>query len=239
MCGERPRRDRCGATVQYILQDPRLARADIMRALMDGTEIRLEAYALVTQSGTDPRYVTLTIALHLCHLCSTSKSESMCNNCSPTRMAQLFESIFMSREHMLCCLEAEGIASNPALGWRARKWLLALQDRAAMDMRDGFVLSAAQARLQHELFTGSTALVPGVGRLMSSPAARLRALSDASTTIQRLLDCADWDENRMKCNHKVLSHMFNEYRGPVIDMLTSDSCCNCMRTRPPSPFQTH
>ena len=226
------------ATVQYILQDPRLARADIMRALMDGTEIRLEAYALVTQSGTDPRYVTLTIALHLCHLCSTSKSESMCNNCSPTRMAQLFESIFMSREHMLCCLEAEGIASNPALGWRARKWLLALQDRAAMDMRDGFVLSAAQARLQHELFTGSTALVPGVGRLMSSPAARLRALSDASTTIQRLLDCTDWDENRMKCNHKVLSHMFNEYRGPVIDMLTSDSCCNCMRTRPPeSPFQ--
>ena len=74
-------------------------------------------------------------------------------------------------------------------------------------------------------------LVSGVGRLLRSSAAKLQALSNLNRTIQGLLECTRTEENKNKCQQKLLVGMFHAYRGPVLDALTGDTCCNfeCMR----------
>ena len=70
-------------------------------------------------------------------------------------------------------------------------------------------------------------VLPGVVRVLRSSAAKLRSLSHLSETIQGILESLQLEENKVKCQQKVLTAMFHAYRMPVLEALTGDTCCNC------------
>ena len=84
--------------------------------------------------------------------------------------------------------------------------------------------------LQRELLLSADSehdvrVTPTVARLLTSSAAKLRTLSRMSRTMQGVLDCSRLEENRVKLDNKALVRMFHAYRSPVLELLSSDSCC--------------
>ena len=206
----------------------------LMRALKEGHELQLHAFALVHPEGSEPRYVQVTKAFHFCYIPQHASGQHKATRCLPPRTVQTFDSIFLSSAHVISCLEAEGTTADPLRGWRATEWADGLERRAHQALRAGHLLEGCQALLLRSFLDDEPhRLVPGVGRLLKSSAMRLRSLGDLSRTMQGILDCAQAEVNKDKCNQKVIASMFHTYRAPVLDILSSDTCCNCAPTRPP------
>mmetsp|Transcript_23193 Transcript_23193/g.46421 ORF Transcript_23193/g.46421 Transcript_23193/m.46421 type:complete len:306 (-) Transcript_23193:165-1082(-) len=213
--------------VADLLRDEREGLGEIIRAVKSGLDVRLHAYALFHAPGSgEARYLSLSKAHHLIHFSPASDGQRAC--CWPQRTTQVFESVFLSREHMTNCMEAHETAAPDLLAsWRAKKWAELLRSRLRTAHRSGLLLQASKALLQLGFVEGGyKPCLPGTARLMRSAAAKLHALSQLNRTIQGVVECTRAEENNAKCNHKALSRMFHEYRDPILEFFAADSCCN-------------
>jgi len=213
-------------SVSDILRGPREALTALVAALQTNVDVCLHAYALVQGTSAPPRYVTLTKSYHLVHFSPASDGQRV--RCWPKRTTQIFESIFLSREHVIYCLEAEETTvPDPLSSWRARKRSELLRERVHAAHRGGRILPACRALLLRSFMDGShKPILPSVSRLIRSTAAQLASLSNLNRTIQGIVGCSQSEENRIKCDQKALAGMFHAYRIPTLDYLASDSCCN-------------
>ena len=218
-----------------VQSDQRQALGAAVRALRAGHDIQVLAYALVRTKGV-ARYLTVTKSFHLVHFMPpTADGKETPPTAWPARTTQLFDSIFLSQAHAQNCLEAESmLVRDPLQGWRARRWANTLAERARTARRRGFLLPACKALLLHSLLTGEqqtdeeeqTALVPAVGRMLSSSAARLHELGQLGRTIHGVLECTNVEEQKLKVDNKALVAMFHAFRVPIINTLAADTACN-------------
>ena len=222
-------------TAGEVQRDQRGALGETMRALRAGHAPQLHAFALVRVQGAT-RYIALTKALHVVHFASPApEGREAAATAWPPRIAQLFDTVFLSQAHVQSCLDAEVTTTDPLQGWRARKWATLLTEQVRSANRGGQMLPACRALLLRSLLLGSAAglddvkvleLVPTVGRMLSSAAARLHELGDLARTIHGVLECAGTEEHKLKVDNKALVAMFHTLRVPVVHVLASESAYN-------------
>jgi len=219
-------------TVAELPAEPRETARLIVRALKEGHAILLQAYALVDPEGDVPRYIEVNKSFHLCHFVrhlQPSVHGERKVRCWPPRTTQVYDSIFISIAHAQSCLEVEGICGDPLHEHCARRWEERLGQLAHDALRGGQLLPGCQALLQRSFLEPLKELldiVPGVGRLLRSSAARLQVTRDLCRTIQGLLYCTRTECNKDKCNQQAVKAMLQSYRVSVMDHLSSDGCCN-------------
>ena len=80
--------------------------------------------------------------------------------------------------------------------------------------------------------TDALLLVPAVGRLLASTAARLHELGELGRTIQGVIECATAEEHKLKLDNKALVSMFHAFRVPAVNTLASEGACNFESMRP-------
>ena len=208
------------------------ALSDMMHALRIGHAPEFQVYVLVRFQGV-PRYIALTKSFHLVHFAQLEGPDPATS--WPGRTTQLLDSLFLSRAHAQSCLDAESNAAEPLQGWRARKWASLLVDEAFVAHCGGRLLLACRALLLRSLFLGLAAgladektleLVPTVGRMLSSTAARLHELSDLGRTIHGVLECANTEEHNLKVDNQALVAMLHCFRAPVVQVLAIESAYN-------------
>lgn len=221
-------------TLQQVMAKQRDALTEATAAVNRGLPLHVHAFALVRGAGgRDARYVAVEKAHHLCHIPTPSASGSAPAPQSwPARTTQLFDSAFLSPMHVQFCLEAEATTvGDPLQSWRAKKWANTLAERVQRAQRDGDVISACIAVVQRGMLVSpglehQLDVLPVIGRLLTSTAARLRLLAQLNRTIQGVLECTISEENKLKLDNKALVRMFHAYRGPVLETLSSDDCCS-------------
>ena len=209
-------------TVEAVLKTTREALLDVMRALKAGVEVRMLTYALVRMND-ETRYLTFTKAHHLTHFPPSGgggggggggPSDATVVQSWPPRTTQLFDSIFLSLDHIQASLDAENNTSGDLLqSWRSKKWRAVLTERARSAKRSGLLLPACKALLLHSAVADAAAapgatpvqhVLPGVGRLLRSAASRLHSLSELNRTIQGVVaSCLD-EQHRLKADNKAL-----------------------------------
>jgi len=209
-------------TVSRLLRDPKAALAEMVQAYRTGRRVWLLAYVLWGQAG-EQRYIGVE---KTCCLCFSSTSPSASAICWPKRSSEVFDSIFVTRRHMLDCIQAHGIIGDPIQSWQATSWITTLRDRMKVAVDAGAMLPACKALLLIEFTQASQPSLAGVSRLLHSEASRLEGLSHLNRCIHGVLHCTGLEEHRLKCNMNVVAKMFDAYRVDTIQLVGSDASCN-------------
>lgn len=227
-------------TVAELLFDQRLVHGELVRAVKSGREVHVVMFVLATRERgkekiKEQRYIEVRKAFHLCFKTSSDATDGKSRSrCWPPRVTQLFESIFLSKAHMLACIDAEGIRGNPIESWRCMKWKQELEARAAAAANSGDLIVACSTISMLEFLEGqSSRHAPGAFRLLQSGASKLRSLSNLCRVIYGVIGTIAIDDNNTKCKQVVLTSMFEAYKAATLEYLSSDACCNLEVVRLP------
>lgn len=199
----------------------------MVRAFSAGKSAQLRLYAF-SRGPTDDetRYIAVTTDFHLCHFATDAAAPAVSARCFPPTSSQLFDSVFLSRSHILARMQADGVSGDPLRSPVMANWDAELTSRASAAIDDGAVLPACRALLLRSFREERQPLLAGVARLLDSQAARLEALSHLNGAIRGVLECTASEENRTKCDIGVVTRMFDSYRFQSTRMLGSDACCS-------------
>jgi len=178
---------------------------------------------LLRKSG-DGRYVQVHKSFHLCF--SPTNQSGASAGCWPQRSSDIFDSLFLSRKHMLDLMQAHNIDGDPMRSAQVTAWSIQLRKRMADAFERGSMYQASIAVLLREFMDAQQPSLPGVVRLLQSEAARFNELSRLNQCLCGVLRCTGIEDHRVKCDIGLAAKMFDSYRVQVIRLLSSDACCN-------------
>lgn len=224
----------CWDAPRLVREQP-VALIEMVQCFRAGQVVELQAY-IRWQGTEETRYISLSKEFHLCYI-STAPSSTI-SVCLPERSAQIFDSVFVSRQHMLDCIQAQSLTGDPLR--QSSGWSDKLSVRVAEAVDGGDMLSACRALLLRDFLVDKQSSLPGIARVLQSEAARLDALSRLNQSIHGVLHCTRFDEQRRKCDMSVVTRMFDYYRLHTVRYLGSDACCNfeALKYRIQSEFAT-